>query len=238
MPGHITQCVRRRRARFFALGFFRRLRPLFRNGQRLAIAAFVVEGGSALLKGLDLVCRSSLGRKPGPATPEKPRSARPKAQAPFLAASPTSPRSNRGERYLLCWVKVRRRGGARLVSLAVIVEPASGASSVREFRCWWRETSPCDVRNGSSWPTAPVKRASRDRPLQNSKAAVLRVAGFEVSQVRKRPCMGLFSSSSQFWLLFFLPLFTASMDFRDNRRGNPPSRRGAWPRYSLVSGSL
>src|SRR5208337_4503832 len=37
------------------------------------------------------------------------------------------------------------------------------------------------------WPIAPVRRASRDRPLQDPKAAVLSVAGFEVRQVRSRP---------------------------------------------------
>ena len=46
---------------------------------------------------------------------------------------------------------------------------------------------PAPWGDGGLWPTAPVRRASRDRPLRDPKAAVLRVASFEVRQVRNRP---------------------------------------------------
>jgi hypothetical protein len=38
-------------------------------------------------------------------------------------------------------------------------------------------------------------------------------------------------------LLFFV-VVCGVYGLRDNQRGNPPSQRGGWPRYSLVFGSL
>ena len=160
VPGHIAQSGCRRGARLFALGFFRRLGPLLRDSERLAIAAFVVKGGGAVLKGLDFRPAQTLGGGRGQRTGENQYQRQKKRTRYCLPHRQHPPDSNRGEIYLLCWVKVRRRGSVQPVSLADTVEPAGGASSVREFRCWWRETSQCDVRNGSLWPKAEIEMPS------------------------------------------------------------------------------